>query len=86
MFVHVATNITELNLASLVPSSTSTLLSRRCSRSLVSLHKCHWCVGTESWGIVMSGGMWMLVGFAVKTASLVWKLEVLVALLRIYQI
>lgn len=32
----------------------------------------------------MSGGMWMLVGFAVKTASLVWELEILVALLRIY--
>lgn len=84
--MYVATNITELNLASLVLSSTSTLLSRRCSRSLVSLHKCNWCVGTESWGIAMTGGMWMLVVLAVKTVSLVWKLEILVALLRIYQI
>lgn len=79
--MYVATNKTELNLVSLVPSSTSTLLSQRCSRSLV----CHWCVGTESWGIIMSGGMWMLVRFAVKTVSLVWELDILIVLLRIYQ-
>lgn len=30
----------------------------------------------------MSGGMWMLVGFAVKTGSLVWKLEILSCALK----
>lgn len=47
------------------------------------------CIGVQgqkTGGVGMSGGTWRMVGVAVKTVSLVWKLEALVALLRIYQI